>query len=91
MIGNAVANWNFLHVFPPSERARYWKLTGFALAEIFESPFPIDALRYRIDTSPVEEQIMFFHQPPLILAGLLCGVTPNERHFAQFDALLARL
>lgn len=62
---------------------RYWALVRETLGTVFnEEPGLADDLRRDMDTAPVAEQLLLYHNEPLDVAADLAGrreIDPNER------------
>ncbi len=80
---NVVTERNFAEVYPREIRDVYWDKVRRSLKEIFgKSPALADALRRDVETAPQAEQILLYHQEPIILAADLAGagmITPEQQ------------
>jgi len=86
-----IQDWNFLQYFSPHERERFWSLTHIVITRVLDSSFALDALRRAIEAAPVEEQIAFYHQDPIALAGRLLNVELTEGQMERYNQVLKTL
>jgi hypothetical protein len=72
---NVVTERNFDEVYPRRMRDIFWEKVERSLVEVFGKPRSLAAAhRSEVETAPVPEQILVYHQEPIELAADLAGI-----------------
>jgi hypothetical protein len=90
MTTDVVTERNFDRVFPASKRERFWERVERAMDEVFAAPAgPAKTYRRAVESAPVEEQLLVYHDEPLKIAADLAGVpTISEDHLEKYRQLI---
>jgi hypothetical protein len=90
MSTDVVTERNFDRVYPPEQRRRFWNRVERSLDEIFHtSATAADKYRREVETAPVPDQLLVYHEEPLKVAADLAGIgTVSEGQLRQYRELV---
>lgn len=83
---------NFDYHFPPAVRRRYWNRVELCLTKIFQHSAELaKELRYRIEETPIRNQMLLYHEDSLRVAAFLAQTELTIAHLETYEKLLETL